>query len=182
MSVVTRIPSKSAVLNPTARFKATYNTPVLGKYSFTREGMNVTRRNRNVEMIELKRQSLYLVTNWRFETTVATDLYQQGIADNAIPQVALQLRDQSKTLIFSTPIEIPAEIGNSGIATTQWFTVDQPDVLVASFKGELDQVGDLINFPEINATFSITLYQISDPRWVRKYLARTEDPQDGIAI
>jgi len=182
MSVVTRIPSKSAVLSPNARFRATFNTPTLGKYDFTREGFPVDLVNKNVPMITLKRQSLYLVTNWRFETTVGADLYQQGIANNAIPRIALQLQNQSNTLIFSTPLEMAAETGNSGIRTTQWFTVTQEDTLEATFTGQMDQIGDLINFPVINATFSLTIYQISDPRWVSKYLARTEDPQDGISI
>lgn len=183
MSVIVRIPSKSPVQNPSARFLATFNTPTLGKYDFTNEvNVDGDKINLNVPLISLEKQSLYLVTNWRFRTTVTEDLYQEGIADNNIPTVHLNLLNQSKTLIFSTPLPMPGEIGNSGLESLQYFTTTQDeDILTASLRGQLDQIGDLINFSEINATFSITMYQINDPRYVSKYLSKTLPP-GGLSV
>lgn len=173
MSLNVKIPSKSLVFRPTARFVATYNVPTPGKYDFTNEGApNFV--NVNVPLMALKRQSIYLIDRWTFNTTVSTDLYQQGISTNPNPQIRLKLIRKSDTIITQTAWDVDAEVSDEEIMV--WFHTDQDeDQLVASFEGQLDQVGDLINFSEILASLKLNVYQISNRAWVEKYQQGTHE-------
>lgn len=159
MSLSVKIPPSSLFRPSAGIFTATYNVPVVGKYSFD------VPANANVDLMGLNYSSLYLFSIMNFTATVPESAYLENI--ETIPNVDFKLK-QSGAQLFGAGYPLVTYLSNNEIAAFFW-TTQEGDTLQATFKGQLGQNASLSAFGSIVAQISCNIFEITDQTFIDSF-------------
>jgi hypothetical protein len=167
------LPKSTRFLQPTAKFSAQFNVPVLGKYSFSTAG------NTGVSLIDpIGLSSVYLIDNINVGGTIPESEYLSAIGANAFPALRLRYKIDNQAL-YPYPLQIVNYIDNQ--QTLAWVvTTKGNDALLADFSGTLDQTTFLVGMAAISVVVSFNIYQITDSAFVKAFAMA--DSESSIAM
>lgn len=171
MSINWNIP-RSALFYPTKTiFTAVFNDPIPGKYSFNRA------ENTNVQLIELKKNSVYLIERMSAGGNIPEETYFSAQEIN--PELILK-RSISKERVY--PLPIPVLNFVDGAEIVAWVISNKKqDYLTATFTGLLRQTALLNGENSITISINLSIYEISNTDFYSKFSGR-EGSQIGSQV
>lgn len=175
MSLNTKIPPSSKFIPISVRFTATYNAVTPWRYDWGNEGGPGNLVNRNVFVQHLRKNSVYLLERQNLSFTIPSEEYSAAIGTNEAPYFLPQMKSNSSQAIYTKPWRANDFIRNS--ETVLYFDTNQKDQLLASFIGMINQTGNMIQYPSVDAIFTANLYEINNVQWIEEYNKRTTRSQ-----
>lgn len=167
MSINWNIPRSSLFYSTRNIFTATFNNPVLGKYSFNVSG------NENVQILELKKNSVYLIERMSAGGNIPEETYFS--AQEVNPELILK-RSISRERIYPRPIPILNYVDGAEIVA--WVISNKKtDFLTATFTGLLRQTALLNGETSISISINLSIYEISNTQFYSRFSGR-----EGIQI
>lgn len=168
MSLITKIPPRSRFEPISVRFTATYNAITPFRYDYTLQGSPGALVNQDIQVTEIKNQSVYMLERLRFSFTIEDTQYSAAIGTNPTPLLYLQIESQQKMLIYSKPWPINDFVrDNEHVIYFQ--TVQKNDNLIASFRGRINQTAPMLPFPIVDGILQANLYEIKNKDWIEEY-------------
>ena len=167
MSLITKIPPHSRFEPVSVRFTATYNAVTPFRYDYTRQTVAGNLVNINVPVSTIFKHTVYMLERLRFTFTVPREEYTAAIGTNPTPLLYLQMLRQQRVLIFKRPWPINDFIQNNEHVI--YFDSAQSDVLIASFRGQINQTANMIPYPVVDGILSANLYEIKNKDWIEEY-------------
>lgn len=153
---------KGSFFRPASKlFTADFNTPELGKYSF-----NVT-ANENVDVIGINPSNLYFFSIMNFGATIPESTYLENL--EVVPTVDFHLK-QSGTQLFGQGYPLTNYLKNNEISAFFW-SRQEKDFLVGTFRGLLGQNGSLAGIPAIIATVAVNIFEITDQKFISDFFS-----------
>lgn len=164
MSIIERIPlneNASRVRFPVLRFSAPF---AAGQYDFGQAA------NQNVKMMALQPNSLYLLTAVSFSANVKESDWLESMDTQAnFPNFRLHKEFDSSSSIYPEPIQC-VDYMDGAEQLVYFRTLREADNLLISFNGIINQVAGMVGVTPVLAQVNFGMYQITDMRFVEKYL------------
>lgn len=167
MAINARIPSDARVRYPVARFRGLFNA---GQYNFNDP------INENVNILEVNRQSIYLIERINFSATIDEGIWlssQRGVED--YPNFRLDFEKSLSQSIYPEPVRALNYLDNAE-QLIYFNSAKDGDILRLTFRGIIDQVAETVGLESIFAQVSFTLYQIDNVIWKNWFMrAKSEE-------
>lgn len=162
MSISWTIPRSSQFIPTKNIFTATFNNPVLGKYSFD------VPANKNVELIEMKKNAVYLIERLSVGGNVGEEEYFSALE---IPPELILKKSISEERVYPRPI--PVLNYCDGAEVVAWvLSAKRKDYLTCTISGLLRQTAVLNGVPSISLSISFSIYEITNTNFYARFAGR----------
>jgi len=170
MSIPIQLPISAQVIPVSNVFTATFNTPTINRYDFA------VAANTNQVILELERQSVYIIERMAFSMDIPEAVFQSSI--DVTPRLSFTRRAPNQQEFQRA---MPFVNYYKDYETYMFFNTTQSnDALRATFTGSLVQVPETVGLTEISAYVQLTIYKINDQPWVARYMEAKEALGDGL--
>jgi len=169
MALRKTIPDNSKFIPTVNIFTATFNTPALGKYEFTRVA-----ENQSQVVLPMTRNQIFFLDRINFGATIPEGDFL--LATSVLPEIILKFKVSGER-VFKKPFRIVNYIDSQEISTWIW-THKGDDTLVMDFTGVLNQIASLVGIDTITAHVSLNLYEVSQEQY--KYRFFEQDRERGV--
>lgn len=161
MSISKTIPQDSRFIQTVNRFTALFNVPSLGQYNFENGAVN---QFLNVYQ-PLQKNHLYMIEKYSFSATVDEGIFLEATANVCTFQL---FKAVDRQVIFQAPVQLINYA--DGISCVAYFwTAQDGDRLVATFRGLLNQPAGLVGVPSVVAQVTLNIYEIVDTDWIQEF-------------
>jgi len=172
MSIPIAIPVSSQVIQTKTIFTATFNAPTNNRYDF---GIAA---NKNVEILELKASSHYIIERTNFSMDISEGEFQQSI--DVSPAISIK-REVPNQLIFNSPFEYVNFVDN--LEMYAFFNTNQDgDLLQGSATGILKQIPATVGVLTIRILLQFNIYKIDNQRWIAHFDSAKGNLGAGLAL
>jgi hypothetical protein len=165
MSINNPIPSDSEYIQPSSKFTANFNVPVLGKYSFNVAG------NTNIVVLPLQLNTIYLIERISIAGDIPEDRYLEAM-DNSLPVNSNPFLSLKYSIGTEHLHKFPLPVLNytDDQELVIWcFTEKKNCNLIATFTGLLMQTAYLVGKSSINIVVSFSMYAISNTEFTKSF-------------
>lgn len=166
MSVFGTIPHQARYMQTASVFRAQFNVPVVGQYSFS------VPANNSLIVLTLQPNSVYLIERLTFSGDVsqldfAGALNLANIAD--VPTVSLR-RLLDNSTIYETSLPFPSYVSQQ--PSSVWVKSGREgDAITATLTGSLLQTAALVGIANIRLSLSLSIYAIESTIFNRGFLS-----------
>lgn len=158
MSVIKTIPRDSQFVQTSTRFAGNFNVPQLGAYDFGTPG------NTGVVVADINADCVYLLSALSFSATIPEADFLLSVS--AAPTLTLRKRSTGQSILTRS---IPLVNYIDGMEINVYFVGQKNDAIVADFSGVVTQTSNLVGIPTIYTLVALTMYQIQDTGWKKRF-------------
>lgn len=165
MGISKTIPQDSRFIQTVNTFTALFNVPSLGQYNFVNGAVN-----ENIAVLSnLQKNHIYMIEKYSFSATIPEGAFLEATANVCTFQL---LRSIDKQVVYQAPIPLINYIDGQSCVGYFWAAQDS-DVLIATFRGLLNQPAALVGVASIIAQVTLNIYEISDTDWIQSFKQNT---------
>jgi hypothetical protein len=163
VSIISKIPDNSRVRYPVVRFVSD-NLNGLGQYNWENAG------NTLVTLIDnMSASNIYLIERVSFFANVAeAEWLGSMLAPINFPRIALQFNRIGGASIYAEPFRCVNYVDNNE-QLIYFRALQNADVMAATMFGQVQQTAGMVGMVNLLAQFNLTVYEITDRKWIDLY-------------
>ena len=159
------IPQDSRFIQTANSFTALFNVPTLGQYNFENGAVN----NNITVLSNIQKNHVYMIEKYSFSAAIPEGVFLE--ATRSICSFQL-LRAIDSQVIYQAPIPL-INYADGVSCIGYFFSTQDNDRLIASFRGILNQPAPLVGVPSVIAQVTLNIYEISDTEWIQAFKQNT---------
>lgn len=159
--IIKSIPQDSRFIQTSNKFTALFNEPTLGKYNFENGAVN----EYNTVLSNLQKNHIYMIEKYSFSATIPEGVFLEATENICTFQL---FKNTDKQVIYQAPIPLINYV--DGLSCIGYFwTAQDEDQLVATFRGLLQQPAALVGIGSIISQITLNIYEILDSDWIQDF-------------